>query len=254
MRDDVGFLIGCGFNIAQISEITGISEPTLYRHQPQELKDEKKILAGEVGGEALRKSYDSALTREQTVKTSDMLRNSSQPKPEEIVECERCHVHSSNCKPWHGHNLCEGCFKKAEFNPEAYDGYFRYLERAKNHQVPQKLLPAKPQETWQQRKAVMQPQKSKPEMDLLEELSNRGITPETDRWICLWGTKPDGDYPDKKIAYYVHGEPHDKGKALDRDDEIRAALEKDGWTVFVFRHDEGNVKEWADKIEEALKW
>jgi hypothetical protein len=252
MRDDVGFLIGCGFSIAQISEITGISEPTLYRHQPQELKDEKKVEAGVIGGAKLAEK--SALTREQTVKTSDMLRNSSQPKPEEQVECERCHVHSGDCKPWHGHQLCEGCFKKAEFNPEAYDGYFKYLERAKNHQVPPKLLPQKPQETWQQRKAVMQPQKSKQEMDLLEELSNRGITPETDKWICLWGTKPDGDYPEKKIVYYVHGEPHDKGKALDRDDEIRAALEKDGWTVFVFRHDEGNVKEWADKIEEALKW
>ena len=254
VRDKLTFLIGkCGLKAEEIAKVTGISERTIYRHIPEYLKkpEAEKI------SEAMKEKVKGELTTVSYYpKTQDTIQNSSKPAPQEQVECERCHTHVSkeNIKPWHGHNLCDRCEQKANFNPEAYDGYFKYLERARNHQVPQKLLPAKPQETWQQRKAVMQPQKSRLEMDLLTELSNRGITPETDKWICLWGTKPDGDYPEKKIVYYVHGEPHDKGKALDRDDEIRAALEKDGWTVFVFRRDEGNVKEWADKIQEALKW
>ena len=263
MRDDVGFLIGSGFSIAQISEITGISEPTLYRHQPQELKDEKKILAGEVGGEALRKSYDSALTREQTVKTSDMLHNSSQPKPEEIVECERCHVNSSNCKPWHGHNLCEGCFKKAEFNPEAYDGYFKYLERARNHQVPPKLLPQKPQETWQQRKAVMQPQKSKIELKIVDGLRLKGYNVITDVPFVVKEivTTPDFniELPNGKVVHgYIDGVVHE-GKRRDKDDELRELLRKVEPGCLVVSVDvkgdsEGEASAKIREIEEAIKW
>jgi G:T-mismatch repair DNA endonuclease (very short patch repair protein) len=131
--------------------------------------------------------------------------------------------------------------------------------RCAEHVKPQpkpKIEPTlfKPKDSWEHRKATMQVQHSKLEMDLLTELSSRAITPHRDYSISLWSTEPDGTYPEKKLVYYVHGEPHDKGKALERDDEIKAALEKDGWNVVVFRHGEGSVKEWADQVQEALKW
>jgi len=88
--------------------------------------------------------------------------------------------------------------------------------------------------------------------DSIEQLS--GVGPETDKWICLWGTKPDGVYLERKIAYYVHGKVHDKGKTMNRDEEIKAALEREGWTVLIFRHGEGKVSDWANQVQEALKF
>jgi hypothetical protein len=252
MKNDIGLLIGSGLTVDQIVEITGISKSTIYNYMPPEKKDKALSEAQKKGWESSPKimpqnipsmfpSLETPLKTPDTFQPSPSFARTQQEMAQQVIDCELCGkpMDRSRGTIVAGKIVCPKCAGKD-----------KPLTPRKLEQEPT----FKPPETWQQRKAVMQPQKSKLEMDLLEELSNRGITPETDKWICLWGTKPDGDYPDKKIAYYVHGEPHDKGKALNRDDEIRAALEKDGWTVFVFRHDEGNVKEWADKIEEALKW
>ena len=247
MKNDIGLLVGSGLTVQQISEITGISDVTVYKYMPPEKKDKERSEAISRGIQKAQEKVEQVKPLTSPLKTQDTFvstpafAKTQQEMTQQVIDCELCDkpMDRSRGTIVGGKIVCPKCAGKD-----------KPLTVRKLEQEPT----FKPQETWQQRKAVMQPQKSKLEMDLLEELSNRGITPETDKWICLWGTKPDGDYPDKKIAYYVHGEPHDKGKALNRDDEIRAALEKDGWTVFVFRHDEGNVKQWADKIEEALKW
>jgi hypothetical protein len=242
MTNDIGLLIGSGDTVQQIAEDTGVSERTIYRYMPQQMKKpEAQAISEGMKEKAQLTAVSSSIKTPDTFQPSPSFAKTQQEMAQQVIDCELCDkpMDRSRGTIVGGKIVCPKCAGKD-----------KPLTVRKLEQEPT----FKPQETWQQRKAVMQPQKSKLEMDLLEELSNRGITPETDKWICLWGTKPDGDYPDKKIAYYVHGEPHDKGKALNRDDEIRAALEKDGWTVFVFRHDEGNVKQWADKIEEALKW
>ena len=37
-------------------------------------------------------------------------------------------------------------------------------------------------------------------------------------------------------------------------EEIKAALEREGWTVLIFRHGEGKVSDWANQVQEALKF
>ena len=119
--------------------------------------------------------------------------------------------------------------------------------------------PAKPQtpnqmSTWTHRSESMKVQHGQEELDFIKELSVLGITPETESPICLWYTVPDGKYSDKKLCCYVHGVVHEKGKVMEKDDEILAALERLGWTVLVFRHGEGTPKEWALTVQESLKF
>jgi G:T-mismatch repair DNA endonuclease (very short patch repair protein) len=239
MKNDIGLLIGGGYSVEQIAEITGISERTIYRYKPEESKDQKMVELGKMSKTPLTAVSESEVARQDKFVPTPAFEEGQKTYMAELVECSQCHLRFHKSRIVEG--LCPQCAAKAG--------------KAKP-QPPEQPKPnlSKVKDTWEYRKAAMQTSPSKPEMDLRVELANRGITPKTDEWVCLWGTKPDGTYPEKKIAYYVHGEPHDKGKALNRDDEIRAALEKDGWTVFVFRHDEGNVKEWADTLEEALKW
>jgi hypothetical protein len=242
MKNDIGLLIGSGYSVQQISEVTGISDRTIYRYMPENLKKpEAKAISEGMKEKAQLTAVSSSLKTQETVKpTPTMLQMTQKYLAEEVINCEQCGqpIHRTRAVLKDSKLVCPKCA-----------GVTKPLTPRKLEEEPT----FKPKEKPEFRRAVMQPQKSKPEMDLLTELSNRGITPETDKWICLWGTNPDGQYAEKKIVYYVHGEPHDKGKALNRDDKIKAALEKEGWTVFVFRHDEGTVKEWADKIEEALK-
>jgi hypothetical protein len=74
MKRRIGFLVESGMSPEGIVEKTGISISTVYRHMPQELKDHKK---SEVGG--IRKSSDSAVTCEQTVKIHETPQQLKEP-------------------------------------------------------------------------------------------------------------------------------------------------------------------------------
>lgn len=251
MKNDIGLLIGSGLTMEQIVESTGISESTIYKYKPQELKNQVRV---EAGKEAHRISQDIAPSSEVTVKTQDTVQPNIAVRdtPQfiasaqgyiatELKSCEKCGqpVHRSKMGLVAGKLVCPTCAGIGE--------------PVKPPTIEKELKP-RDFDSYAQKRAGMQVQHSKLEMDLLTELSTRGVTPQRDYSICLWATDPDGTYPEKKLAYYVHGEPHDKGKALERDDEIKAALERAGWSVLVFRHGEGSVKEWADQVQEALKW
>jgi G:T-mismatch repair DNA endonuclease (very short patch repair protein) len=232
-QNKIIFLIGkCGMKPEEIAEQTGISKTTIYKYMPQELKN-RELSEAQKRGHEEKKGFPPAETL--------------------LVECERCHVHSRNGKVWHNHHLCEKCFGRAEAAPETYDGYFHYLERKNHGKTPQVVKPAH-FDGYAEKQAHMKVQHSKAEMSLLQELAARGLTPQTDIQIPLRITIPDGVYPDRKIAYYVHGEPHDSGKALEKDEEIVAGLQRLGWTVLTFRHGEGSVKEWAEQVATALKF
>jgi len=245
------------WNAQQIADKIKMSYRWVCLYLPQDFKDQEKARAGALGGESKSLTAQHAAASLAPKPQDLTVPTSTQPQEPIIPKGNSGQIYKEYM---FGMRQCEKCGKSAPRREMHYiDNLLICPECAGKTKplTPRKLEEEptfKPKEKPEFRRAVMQPQKSKPEMDLLTELSNRGITPETDKWICLWGTNPDGQYAEKKIVYYVHGEPHDKGKALNRDDEIKAALEKEGWTVFVFRHDEGTVKEWADKIEEALKW
>lgn len=223
--------------VDQIAEATGISTRTVYNYMPQTLKNQVKVEA------RLGKVSDAPV--QQTVKIQDSIVQSPtlQKVHEEVWQqirpCEKCgaQVHRTKMSIVDKLLVCPRCAGKTEAP--------RPPEKPK-----QPLFKDK----WEHKLGIMKVQHSKLELELLTELSKRNLTPKTDEVICLWGTFPDGKYEENKLAYYVHGEPHDSSHAMERDDEIEAALVKQGWTVLVFRHGEGTVQEWADQVAEALKF
>jgi len=83
----------------------------------------------------------------------------------------------------------------------------------------------KPQETWEQRKAVMRPQHSRMEEALLLKLHEKGLHPIVDKEFCVQSTTPDYYFPDKNLAIYIDGiESH--RSHIDRDEQLRDLLFK----------------------------
>jgi very-short-patch-repair endonuclease len=203
----------------EIAEQTGISKTTIYANMPQELKDKTKVEAGKLGGEVSGQLRTSASQANQTVTTQD----TSPLTIQDTVKCERCGVNTSKPKLWHGHQLCDKHYDLANLNSEAYDGYFRTLEKEKNGQIPQlrrEVLGSK--ESWEQRKAVMSPQHSKMEELILQKLDVKPVV--TDRSFCLQSTTPDFYFPSHNLAVYLDGQPHEGRE--DRDEALTALLEK----------------------------
>ncbi len=128
-------------------------------------------------------------------------------------ECEFCHLSTNNAVEFEGHFFCK---------PE-------HADRAKASGLfkPQPSVTVKefkPTETWEQRKAVMQPQHSRMEDSLLLKLQEKGYTPQIDTEFCTQSTRPDFYFPDKNLAIYIDGKVHE-GKE-DRDNTLRELLVK----------------------------
>jgi len=245
----VEFLAKAGLKVEQIMALTGLSKATIYRYIPQEAKDKTKVEAGQKGGQVLAAVYaSSALTRDQTVKTPDTPR---------FAECERCHINTTEPKTWHGHTLCTRCEEKANFNPEAYDGYFRYLE----HKTKPVMQPAF-KDKWEHKAATMSPQHSKIEEKIVNKLRAKGYAVETDIPITVKEivTIPDFNIVlgGKTIHGYVDGAVHN-GKRKDKDEELRLLLKKRFPNDVIVSVDvKGDSDKEADEkvkeIEESLKW
>jgi len=215
LENRIAFLIKSGMKPDEIAEQTGISKTTIYANMPQELKDKTKVEAGKLGGEVSGQLRTSASQANQTVTTQDT--------PVRLVECERCHVNTTQPTEWHNHQLCPKCLERAKLNPEGYDGYFRYLDKKKNGEVPQlrrEVLGSK--ESWEQRKATMSPQHSKMEELILQKIEVKPVV--TDRSFCLQSTTPDFYFPSHNLAVYLDGQPHEGRE--DRDETLTALLEK----------------------------
>lgn len=234
----VEFLLKSGLTVEQISGLTGLSERTIYKYKPQELKDPVKVAARTVSDEAVQ----------QTVKTQD--------KPQ-LVECERCHVSTSEAVQWHTHFLCPKCRDRAELNPEAYDGFFRYLKQPPPRQVSE----FKPKETWAQRKAVMSPQHSRMELKIVNGLRVKGYTVETDVPVVVKEivTVPDFclSLNSKVIRGYIDGVVHN-GKRRDKDEELRLLLKQRFPSDMIVSVDvkgdsDKEAEEKIKEIEEAMK-
>lgn len=229
----------------EISEVTGISLPTVYRHIPEDLKDAKRSEAISKGMKAASEDVRQNLSSDSSLQTPVI--TSTNGKFHDMYACEICglSVHISRAKEITGKDgkkrtTCSNneCISTARIRDES--------AKVKEEQP----LKARDFDGWAQKEAAMKVQHSQKEIDLLKELSSRGIMPTTDEPVCLWQTVPDGKYEEKKLAYYVDGQPHDNGKAKDRDERITGALEALGWKVH--RFNTGSVKDWADRVQEAL--
>ena len=230
----IAFLIKSGMKPEEIAKETGISLPTVYRHIPQELKDkqqsEKISEAMKEKSEVVRESlsHDRPYSNTQDTTLEQASIHKVVPKAfdaAEVKTCERCGVQTTEPKTWHGHTLCSSCEKKADFNPAAYDGYFRYQERGKAGLVPKPKVASQAVEPWANREARMHPQKSKMEEELLLVLGNddalRPVV--TDRSYPIVTLTPDFVFPRHNLAVFLDGkEVH--AKRQDRDEALRDKL------------------------------
>jgi very-short-patch-repair endonuclease len=217
MRDDIGLLIASGLTVEQIIESTGISESTIYKYKPQELKDQVRV---EAGKEAHRISQDIAPSSEVTVKTQDTAQpNIATPQfipsaqgyiATELRSCEKCGmpVHRTKMSLVDGKLVCPKCAGVAE--PAAKPEFTK--------------LPAMPKDAWTFRRAQMSPQHSSMEMAVLQRLNGKGVQVMTDFEFCLQKTTPDFWFPDKRTAVYLDGPVH-QGRE-DRDELLRELLRK----------------------------
>jgi very-short-patch-repair endonuclease len=230
----VEFLAKAGLKVEQIMNMTGLSKATIYRHMPPELKDQDKskaisqgkLEASEVGRQQV--SPDTSSTKTSDMALEDASLHKVAPKAfdaAEVKECERCHVSTTVPKPWHGHTLCSKCFERAEFNPVAYDGYFKMLERGKATVTTQPKVTAPSIEAYKDREARMHPQKSKMEEELLLVLGNdEALRPVvTDRGYPIVTVTPDFVLTKHNLAIFIDGEQVHAHRQ-DRDDDLRKKL------------------------------
>jgi transposase len=248
MREDIALQIGSGLTVEQIADATGISKSTIYNYMPQELKDQKRVEAGKLGGEARAETFATSL--EQTVKTQD----TAQPEiPQriqretlnELVECANCHMgfHISKATLIDNKNVCPRCAEHVKPQPKPK------IEPT----------PFKPKETGDFRVAQMHPQKSKFELQVIQELQAEGLPLETDREFCVQKTVPDAilKLKDRTIAIYIDNvETHKEGN--ERDEWLRGLLEK-LYNVKVcpirYRADtKEEVQRAKETVREFLKW
>ncbi len=125
---------------------------------PSEFKDSKKAEAGKLGGEA--KSATISVAKQD-------LSN--------LTLCEGCKTSRSGVAPWHGRlSLCPDCMKNANATPEVFEhvasiknGEAKVL--AEKH-VPKEMKP-RDFDKYEVTEALMHPQHSKMEFDMLEIFS-----------------------------------------------------------------------------------
>ena len=246
-KDVLGKVVGLqGKKPHEIADLTGIHLSTIYRHLPQNLKDQKLAEAQKEGWK--EKSFATAKPLEQQIQNMTQL-----------PECERCHIHSSTVKPLQVNgkprNLCDKCNQHAKLHPEEVVSHFRFLEQVKAGKVPPKLaIPPKPTETWEYRKAQMTPQHSKMEEQVINLLSEKGVRGIVqDRNFCLLTTTPDIFFASENKAVYLDGkEVH--ANQTDRDEKLRETLQKRGVKVLSITYDSGSQRETERVTNQILEW
>jgi very-short-patch-repair endonuclease len=221
----VKLLAKAGLKPEQIMAMSGLSKTTVYKYFPDELKQDEKVRAGSLGGSASGQARNSGSSANQTVKTQE----TAQPR----LECERCHVVTSDCKGWQSPNtknqyiLCSKCYERAELSPGAYETFFAYRDKSKTlFPPPSPQREAKPRDfdSWQHRKAAMSPQKSALELAVIQDLQNEGYPIETDVEFCTQKTIPDGYMRKANTLIYIDGAVHEGRE--DRDEQLRDRVQK----------------------------
>lgn len=206
MQNRLVFLVGkCGMKPDEIAELTGISRTTIYKYLPQALKDAKKVDAGIASG--VRRAVPPA---EQTVKTSDT--------PPKQVECGLCHKQVYYPKyPEVNGNIIRSCAVCAD---KLRTGELTLPEKPPKRTST--LTAPKPTETWDHRKATMQPPVSRMEVRVAAALTAKGVAFESQKPFCLQRVTADFYLPQRNLAVYLDGAPH-AGRE-DRDAALRERL------------------------------
>ena len=234
-QNRIAFLIKSGLKVSEIAEQTGISETTIRKYEPQELKDQVKVEAGRQGG-------ISATQARQTVKIQD------------TVQCDRCHVSTSSPVEWHNHKLCESCHSKAETDPDGFNGYCTAVSKKPESHVVLTTDSPRSLDKWEFRKAQMSVQHSKRELEFVELCTREDdLRPViTDRSFPLEETIPDAVFPKYNAVAYVDDPATHSGSRMDKDELLREKFLKrnPGWRIFVFR--DGKPEDWVKELKLAV--
>lgn len=240
-QNRVAFLVKSGLKVSEIAEQTGINESTIYRHMPQELKDQERSEATKKGIEEHR-----PLTCEVSSKTSDTI--------SDLVECDNCHMatHIIKMKALDDKDLCPLCFDRLS-----------KLPKLAREQVSEKRSePVK--ESWEYRKSVMTPGISKMDEEVYLALQNNKVLRdagwkfEFQKHYCLKEVISDttATRNDVEKPLFFDGDVH-IGKE-DRDEANRALLARRLKSAevltFAYSGDYSDAKRdmMASKIEKSL--
>jgi hypothetical protein len=237
----IAFLIKNGLKVEEIAQQTGIGTATIYRHMPQELKDDK-----------ISKTTSEAMKKVSEVSRQSLSPDRSFSTIQDIVSCDRCHVSTSTPVEWHNHQLCEQCHNKALLNPETFNSYFGYQSKNPEPKVALTTNTIRPLEKWEDRKAHMSPQHSKMEGIVIASLIESGVTGIIqDRHFCVQETIPDIYLPAQNLAIYLDGEAVHNGKQ-DRDEQLRDLLKRrHGVNFLSFSYDSTSQKE-VDRVTKEI--
>jgi DNA-binding CsgD family transcriptional regulator len=204
LEQKIGFLIGSGLTVQEIVDQTGISERTIYRHMPEQLKKPEAKTISEAMREKVEVAKGELTPVSSSITTQDM----------PLVECDCCRMGTRNPKPFGKYNrLCESCYLKAVKYPRLFQ----------REPIVTKPKEYKPKETAEFRRARMTPGVSKMESAVLEELHKRGHKVEFQKEVCLEKTVVDFIVDGKPI--YLDGKRVHQNREWS-DDRIRERLSK----------------------------
>lgn len=190
---------------SEVVKLVPYTERWVLELLPQEYKQPKKVEAGVKGAEVLQqKSLDADVQKQ-------------------VQEC----VERAKLEP----DEVEDLVKVVQQTPKEELSHVLMTPRAAIYQLYAKkpspkpeVREWKPKEKPEQRVAVMHPQHSRMEEDLLLKLNEAGLHPITDKEFCIQTTTPDFYFPDKNLAIYIDGKPHENRE--DRDSQLRDLLAK----------------------------
>jgi len=253
MKNDIGLLVGSGLTVQQISEITGISDVTVYKYMPPEKKDKERSEAISRGIQKAQEKVEQVKPLTSPLKTQDTFvstpafAKTQQEMAQQVIDCELCGkpMDRSRGTIVAGKIVCPKCAGKD-----------KPLTPRKLEQEPA----FKPKEKPEFRKAVMQPQKSKFELEVIQQLQAEGLPLETDQEFCIQKTVPDATLKlkDRTIAIYIDNvATHEEGD--EQDEFLRSRLEKLHPEIQVcvvqYKSDSAEERQRAkETIKEFLKW
>ncbi len=244
-RDILSKVVGIqGKKPQEIADQTGISLSTIYRHLPQEMKDDK-----------LSKTISEGMQRVSEISRQSLSPDRLSSTIQDTVQCDRCHVSTSTPVEWHNHNLCESCHDKALANPDTFNSYFSAVNKKPEPHTVLTTESPRSLDSWEQRKAQMSPQHSKRELEFVELCTREDdLRPViTDRSFPLEETIPDAVFPKYNAVAYVDDPATHSGSRMDKDEVLREKFLKrnPGWQMYVFR--DGKPEDWVQKLKLAVK-
>jgi len=206
---------------SEVAKLVPYSDRWVRELLPEEYKQPEKVEAAKIGAEVVPQKVSVKVVEQ---KLMPQAFQTDIPKT-----CSSCHVQTffSRTKK-NGDVFCSRCleseWKKGKIEEDDLLAVGEAIVEKPKPEPKPVVKEWKPKETPEQRVAVMKPQHSRIEEDLLIKLNEAGLHPVVDHEFCIQTTTPDYYFPDKNLAIYIDGKPHEN--RVDRDQSLRDLLAK----------------------------